>query len=117
MQNDPRIVPERLRARRQELRLTQEEVAERTSTNQSTISQLERGEQSPTVRSLVNLAQALGTSMEWLLGLSENASPDINHVEDLDDLEREAVAILRSSDPARRKQLISVFRAIVLLIR
>ncbi len=116
MQNDPRIVPERLRARRQELQLTQEEVAERTSTNQSTISQLERGEQSPTVRSLVNLAQALGTSMEWLLGLSDSVSTDINRIEDLDELERDAVEILRSSDPTKRGNLISVFRAIVLLM-
>ncbi len=111
----PRIQPERLRQRRIELRLSQEEVSELAGMNQSTVSQLERGEQVPTVKSLVSLAQVLGTSMEWLLGLADTIQPITINSEDLDEVEREAVALLRKSGITHRSELVNILRAIILL--
>lgn len=112
LNDNPTIRPERLRQRRLELKLSQEEVSERAGINQSTISQLERGEQIPTVRSLVLLAKVLGTSIDWLLGISDDIFPVTVNSTDLDKVEMEAVILLRQSKSARRSQIMDILRAV-----
>ncbi|MEO8392956.1 MAG: helix-turn-helix transcriptional regulator [Chloroflexota bacterium] len=60
-----------MRTRRVELGLSQERLAERAQINQSTVSLLERGDQMPTLNSLIQLTQALDISMDWLLGITD----------------------------------------------
>jgi transcriptional regulator with XRE-family HTH domain len=113
---NPTIKPDRLRQRRLDLKLSQEEVSERAGINQSTISQLERGEQVPTLRSLVSLSKVLGTSIEWLLGMTDDILPVMVNSTDLDQLELQAVMLLREYNPTQRSQLIDIFQRITNLV-
>ncbi|GAA2550668.1 helix-turn-helix transcriptional regulator [Winogradskya consettensis] len=51
---------ERIAARREELNLTQEQVAERSGVRQSEISRIERGKANPTQATLEKIVRALG---------------------------------------------------------
>lgn len=53
--------------------LTQEQLAERSGFSQQYISDLERGRRNPTIVSLYELAQALGTSHVALVSPDEDA--------------------------------------------
>lgn len=60
----------RIRARREELRFNQDELAARTGMAQNVISRLERGvTPNPGKDVLVRLARALHCSIDWLVGL------------------------------------------------
>jgi len=48
--------------------LTQSELAARAGVSQSLVAQIERGEREPGRNALRSLAEALGTSVSWLLG-------------------------------------------------
>jgi transcriptional regulator with XRE-family HTH domain len=65
-QSDRRTFAARLRVARETAVLTQEELAERISTNKGSVSRWERGETSPRGTALRSLAKALGTTVEWL---------------------------------------------------
>lgn len=60
----------RVKERRKELRLTQTELAEKTSLTQTYLSMLERGKFEPTAPTIVSLAVALDLSADELLGIS-----------------------------------------------
>lgn len=68
-----KIVGERIRARREALNLSQEQLAFECGLHRTYISQIERGMKSPTVRVLLSLATALGTSPDELLRELPNA--------------------------------------------
>jgi transcriptional regulator with XRE-family HTH domain len=73
------IMSERLLLRRRQLGLSQQELAERCGFPYQVISGLERGRQSIYAERLKILAQALGVSTDFLLGLSDQedeASPE-----------------------------------------
>jgi transcriptional regulator with XRE-family HTH domain len=108
---EPKVRADRLRARRQELRLTQEQLSEQTGVTQSTISQLERGEQIPTLRSLVVLAKALDVPIDWLLGVEADRSGEA--ISSTDTLEAEIIEQFRRVDPSRQQEVADLFRAIV----
>ena len=61
-------IGDRVRDRRKELDITQEELAECMSASQFMISRWENGEQCPNVHNLIALADALNVSTDWLLG-------------------------------------------------
>ncbi len=63
---------ERLRKRRKELRLTQEELGESVGVTRQTVIQWERGSFSPDMEKLGRIAEALECSAAWLLGEAEN---------------------------------------------
>src|SRR5579862_891839 len=63
---------DRLKQRRRALRLSQEQLAELTGVNQPQVSRWELGENDITGFTLTALAQALGTTSDWLLGLSDS---------------------------------------------
>lgn len=56
-----------LRARRRELGLTLQELAEQSSLSAAFISQAERGKATPSIVSLINLAKALDTDIHYFL--------------------------------------------------
>ena len=79
-------IGERLRKRRQELRLSQRELAGRVGVRQATISDLERGVQQETSTEVARrLAYELGVTLDWLIG---------PYVEDESDLEPAALALV-----------------------
>lgn len=61
-------IGQRLRWRRNDLGLTQNEVAAKTGLQPSWISHFERGRRMPTIPVLARLADALGTTMDGLYG-------------------------------------------------
>ena len=69
-----RLVGENVRRLRLSRGLTQEEFAERCGFSQQYISDLERGRRNPTVVSLLELAQALGSSPVELITPTEPAA-------------------------------------------
>lgn len=56
-----------LASRREELGLSQTEVAARMGTSQSTLARLEQGSANPTMATVARLAKALGKKIEWRL--------------------------------------------------
>lgn len=58
----------RLKSARLASGLTQRELAEQAGVSQSLVAQIERGEREPGRNALRSLAEALGTTVSWLLG-------------------------------------------------
>ena len=69
-------IPSSLRAYRVAAGLTQADLALRVGVSQSAISDWETGETTPSVRSIVLLAGALGISTDELLGVQGTPRPD-----------------------------------------
>jgi transcriptional regulator with XRE-family HTH domain len=63
-----RAVGERIRAARLHANLTQEAVALAAETDRSSVVRIERGQQSPTLDTLIRLARAIGVSLAELVG-------------------------------------------------
>lgn len=62
---------DRIREIREDQGLKQSDLAGRVGTSQSTISQLEKGKQNPSYRTLQKIADALDVSVGYLLGEEE----------------------------------------------
>lgn len=69
------IKGDRVRQLRKTLGLSQEELAEAVAIDQTQISDYERSKGNPTASSLVGLADALGTSADYLLGRTDDPTP------------------------------------------
>lgn len=106
------IQAERIRARRQQLGITQEDLAETVGTSQRQISKYENGHNDPTADVLAALARALDTSTDWLLGLTSNPERPLRGESDLNDEERELILIYRSKPPSRRRQVVEIARVV-----
>jgi transcriptional regulator with XRE-family HTH domain len=66
---------ERLKASRKETRLTQVELAKTLKVSNGTIGMWETGKREPKFEAMVHLSKTLNKSVDYLLGLSENDSP------------------------------------------
>ncbi len=73
--DDLPIFRERLLLARRRAGLSQGDLAQRTAMYSSDISKMERGRMLPTAPRLRRLAEALGVSADYLLGLTE--APDV----------------------------------------
>mgnify|MGYP001585480809 CR=1 FL=1 len=71
------VLGERVRRQRMALGLNQTELAEQTAIPIQVLSRLEHGRQSIYVERLVELAQALRVSTDYLLGLTVDSSPPV----------------------------------------
>lgn len=71
-----RLLGRNVRKHRVEARLTQEQLSERSGFSQQYISDMERGFRNPTVVSLYELAQALGTTPVALITPDEEAAAE-----------------------------------------
>lgn len=56
-----------IRKRRQELRLSQEDLGYRSGLHRTYISEIERGRKSPSLRAIVAIAEALGVNVSDLI--------------------------------------------------
>ena len=65
------MIPERLKERREQVGLSQAELARKIYTTQQIISYYEAGERQPSVEMLRALADVLGCSTDYLLGRTD----------------------------------------------
>lgn len=85
------ILQIRLRSKRKEKKLSQEELAKRVNTTKATISNYENGYSTPPNEMLIKLANELDVTTDWLLGRTEaiqvtntNIKPiDLNELMDI----------------------------------
>ncbi|MBR0135750.1 MAG: helix-turn-helix transcriptional regulator, partial [Clostridia bacterium] len=79
-------IGDRIKRRRQKLGLTQEELAARTELSKGFISQLERNLTSPSITTLMDILEALGTDISDFFAKNEDAkvvfTPDDMFVND-----------------------------------
>jgi len=66
---------ERLKASRKEVGLTQVELANILKVSKGTVGMWETGKREPKFEAMVHLSKTLNKSVDYLLGLSENDSP------------------------------------------
>jgi len=71
MNNSPPAIGPILRSLRKNRKLTLEELAQRSNVSKSMLSQIERGLTNPTIATLWNLTQALGTTIAELIGQND----------------------------------------------
>jgi transcriptional regulator with XRE-family HTH domain len=69
----PQLFGRLLRSRREEAGLTQEALGHEAGLSRNYVGMLERGERTPTLTALRQLARALGTTMSSLIGELEEA--------------------------------------------
>jgi transcriptional regulator with XRE-family HTH domain len=106
------MLRERVRQRRILLGLSQQDLAEAAHVSQAQISRYEKGENSPTGQPLTDLASALETTPDWLLGLTDDPARPIHDSSDLSELEREALRIFRSKTPDKQRQAVEILKAV-----
>lgn len=93
-----RIREERIRAR-----LTQEKLAEIVGCNESYIGQIERGAKNPSLEIIVNIANALNVTVDYLLA-------DNIKVDQINGLLDEALSLLKDRDPEDVRFLLTINR-------
>lgn len=99
---------ERVRTRRIELGLSQEELAQRLGyTSRSTINKIENGTNDVVQTRVVDFANALHTTIAYLMAWDEMPGVFYNTlVPDLNDLETEIIKALRKSDKLTRQMVL-----------
>lgn len=93
----------RIRQRRIELNLSQEDLAFMIGSHQRQVSRYETGANGPTSDVLLSLAKALQTTPDWLLDVESSG---------LDPSEQMLIALYRSKDTGRQHSIIEVAKAI-----
>lgn len=94
--------PERLRARRKELGLTQLQLAYQANTQPVSISQYENGEQEPHADTLVALSDALDCSTDYLIGKIDTPHHDRSYIENNPKLKEMAEGLQTMSETQKR---------------
>lgn len=100
----------RIRERRKQLHYSQEELAALVGIDQKQVSRYENGVNDPTADVLANLARALNTTTDWLVGLTDYPDRPLRGEFDLNDNEREAVNILRTKRPDEQRRALDILR-------
>lgn len=100
----------RITYRRNQIGMSQEELAFRVGTNQRQISRYERGENDPTGEVLSKIADILNTTVDYLLERTNHPEMPLGDDSDLAIDEVEVVKILRSKPPEKRQQMLNVIR-------
>lgn len=106
------VLGQRIHDRREQIGLTQEQLGELIGKDQKQIWRYEAGKQTPSAETLVQLARALETSTDYLVGESDVLKP-IGSVDDLDELEVEMLELLRSQNPGQREKIMRAIKALV----
>lgn len=88
---------DRVKQRRLSIGLSQEELALRAGTDQKRISKYERGESDANGETISQLAQALETSADYLLGLTDDPTPHLESA-DLTPSEKHMISAMRHKD-------------------
>lgn len=103
---------QRISERRRLLSMSQEELAFKIGTNQRQVSRYEREENDPTGDVLVKLADALNTTTDWLLGITQYPERGMRGTGDLDDVEIEALTLLRTLQREERDKIVKAIKAL-----
>jgi transcriptional regulator with XRE-family HTH domain len=69
------IFSDRLQARRKSLGLTLDALAAKAGMSKTGLWQLDTGKSFPDADTLLKLGQALGVSLDWLMGMADDPSP------------------------------------------
>ncbi len=104
---------ERLIASRKKLGITKQEAAKRMNLSQPAYLRYESGERTPSIHTINVMANVLGTSASYLMGLTDDSSPD-SYIVNLNS-EPELFAIIeryKKSDRASQERLAKYFMAI-----
>ncbi len=107
------ILGKRLLALRKEKGFSQEELAELIGTSQKQVSKYETGKNDPTGMVLHNMAAALNTTTDYLLGRTEIKEPPLRGEGDLEKSETELIRLLRQQDPETRQRIYNAIKALV----
>ena len=89
-------IENRLRGLRKNAGLSQKELAKTLAISQPTVCAWEKGEKEPSSKSAAKLADYFGVSMDYLLGRSDNSSPQKEQpiISENDGLFREVIQLL-----------------------
>jgi repressor LexA len=106
------MLHERIKSRRLELGLSQEDLAIRIGKNQKQVWQYETGRTQPTAPVLLDLAQTLQTTADYLLGMTDEPEKPLRSSADLTEPEREIILLLRSKPDGIEQKLLDFIRAV-----
>ena len=99
--------PERVRDLRKKLGHSQSELASIAEIDNTLISDYERGKGNPTAVTLKALSQALGTSSDYLLGMTDDPTPPSMHtIDHLARLEQHVIELWREGKANQAAMLI-----------
>lgn len=100
-----RIIGGRIKERRKALQLNQQQLSELAEISQTQISRYEIGENEPTAEVIAQLAEALKTSADYLIGITDDPSPK-RQIDNLTTFEAEIIAAMRRGDKAEAARII-----------
>jgi transcriptional regulator with XRE-family HTH domain len=89
-------IGDRIKEKRLNAGLTQEELAARLGSSQQQIYKYERGVNEPSASVVYELARILNTTSDWLLGLTDNDERPLRDDRDLTRRERAIISAMRS---------------------
>ena len=72
----PRLIPENLKKAREALGITRIEASNRMNIPQSSYVRYENGTRKPTFATIIQMAQILGTSADYLIGATDDEAAD-----------------------------------------
>lgn len=99
---------DRIRERRKQLGLSQEELAAQVGIDQKQISNYESSKGNPTADSLIELVRVLGVSTDWILGLTDDPTPPFRlHEQSYTWKEKKAIAAWRHGDKLEAIKMIA----------
>lgn len=101
----------RIKQRREQLGLKQSDLALISGVSQAQVSKYESGQHEPNSYALSQLAKALNTSTDWLIGLTEEVN-EIAGEEDLSATERQLLQLYRSKSPEMQQKLLDIARVL-----
>lgn len=105
------LIGQRITIRRKQLGMNQTELAELIKSSQKQISRYEKGENEPSSFVLLELAKALETTPNYLLGLTDNANSSVDAT-DLEMWEIDVIEMLRSTSRDNRERIVKALRSL-----
>lgn len=104
----------RVRQLREQMGMTQEELALILGTDQNQMSKYERGKNEPSASVLIRFSEVLNTSSDFLLGLSDVSAPPLRFSAELSADERHMVELYRSASPSQRKIILRAVTGMIM---
>lgn len=105
-------IGDRIRGRREQLRLTQSDLARLLNKDQKQVWRYENGDSQPSASALLELAVALETTTDYIVGLTDSPLRALRDENDLTDLERRLIADLRALPDDVSKKLLAFLEAV-----
>jgi len=101
------FIGSRIRERRKHLHLTQKQLAKMLNLTQSSICEYETEKSVPALENLIGLATALHTSVDYLLGLTDNPHPSY-FSDAMTETERDLFQIFYSLPSKKRERVVGI---------